>query len=397
MLNSVEIAKAGMAAKSVSIAENAFANTKNAVEAPATQNLQTVTLGNITAGEANATLTIAQEAFWGGTVADKTVTIGTIKDNGTKTTTVEIADNAFVGQSLKTVGIDDMAATKIEIGENAFANKKNTDGDSATQNLQFVTLGNITAGTAASTFEAKKEAFWGGNVAAKSVTVGNITSDKLDAIFGEAAAEGKQLTNVKIGNMTANSVAIGASAFSGGQLVNVDLGDMTATTLTVGEKAFANSNENDVLNETIKIGELKTANFTAEKAIQGPTKATSTYAVEIKSITGAITVPANTFVAPEKGTASYTVKGDLAAATTANIVAGAFAGSQDTDGNNTTDVKFQGDYNDDFVAGTFTNVNSVDIAVAADGSAKNMTAATGRLAAFADAKTVFVGNIAADK
>jgi hypothetical protein len=399
-LKSVEFAKLGMSASSITVEQNAFANVKNGLEAPATQNLQTVTLGNITASnEADATLLVYPEAFWGGNVADKTVTIGTISDKATDTkhtTSVTIYDNAFAGQSLKTVGIGDMSATKIEIGENAFANKKNTEADAVAQNLQTVTLGNITAGNGASTFEAKKEAFWGGKTAAKSVTVGNITDGTapatLTASFGEAAAAGEQLTNVKIGNMTATSVAIGEVAFSGAQLINVDLGDMTAATLTVGANAFANSNENDVLNETIKIGELKTANFTAAKAFQGPTKAGSSYAVKIKSITGDIIVPENTFVAPAIATAaSYTIEGEVSGINNANIIHDAFCGSKDAEGNNITVVKIQGDYKKSFEWQRFNKVDSVEVAVAADGKAMDIADKLW-LNAFEGAKTVIIGN-----
>ena len=416
-LNEVKIGD--MAADAITISENAFANKKYATPTPlpdpTTQNLKSVTLGNITASNiADADVDIKAAAFWGGTVNDKVVTIGTINDNFAATpatkTSVTIGDDAFVGQSLKTVtiGAAGMQAFKIEFGENAFSNATKAELAStvpATQNLQTVTLGYIKAGAANSTFEAKQGAFWGGNVAAKTVTIGDITDNGtfsiMTATIADKVAEAEQLTSVKIGNMTANNVTIGKNAFSGKMLKTVELGDMTATILNVDDYAFASANANpdEALDETVTIGELKTANFTGstnQKAFQGPQADGSSLSVSIKSITGPATVPANTFVAPAKGTATYVVKGDVAVGSTANIAAGAFVGSQNADATkNTTTVKFQGDYNDDFKAGAFTNVDNVEIAVADDGSAKNMTATNGRIAAFEGARTVAVGNVPA--
>ena len=300
-----------------------------------------------------------------------------------------------------------MSAKKIEFGENAFSNATKAELAGtvpALQHLNKVTLGNITAGNGASTFDAKKGAFWGGTVASKTVKIGDITDGTavgatMTATIADQVAEADKLFHVTIGNMTATSVAIGKNAFSGKMLQTVKLGDMKATTLTVNDYAFANVNTEDVLNETVTIGELETADFSGtanQKAFQGPKADGSSLSVSIKSITGAAKVPANTFVAPAKGTATYVVKGDVAAGSTANIVAGAFVGSQNADATkNTTTVKFQGDYNDDFVIGAFTNVDNVEIAVADDGSAKNMTATTGRIAAFEGARTVAVGNVPA--
>ena len=380
-----------MAATAINIDENAFANMKQGATVPTTQNLQSVTLGNITASNvADAALTVKAAAFWGGNVADKVVTIGTIKDKASTTkhtTTVVVGDDAFAAQSLKTVtigatiGANGMSATKIEFGENAFANatKAELAAAPASQNLQTVKLGNITAGNAASTFEAKKAAFWGGNVAAKSVTVGTITdattTATLTATFGDQVAQAEKLQSVEIGDMTATSLTIGTSAFSGKDLTTVQLGDMTAPTLTVGASTI-----------------------TTPDAFKGPQGEGSALNVTIDEISGAATIPASTFVAPAKGTSSYVVEGDLAASTTTNIAAGAFVGSQNsTLTKNTNTVKFQGDYNEDFKAGTFTNVDDVEIAVAADGSAKEMNAATGCIGAFAGARLVTVGNIPSGK
>ena len=400
-----------MAATAINIDENAFANMKQGATVPTTQNLQSVTLGNITASNvADAALTVKAAAFWGGNVDDKVVTIGTIKDKASTTkhtTTVVVGDDAFAAQSLKTVtiGANGMSATKIEFGENAFANATKAElaaAAPASQNLQTVALGNITAGNAASTFEAKKGAFWGGNVAAKSVTVGTITDATpatLTATFGDQVAQAEKLQSVVIDDMTATSLTIGTSAFSGKDLTTVQLGDMTATTLAVGASAFANVNTEDALAETITIGEIGAGlTITTPDAFKGPQGEGSALNVTIDEISGAATIPASTFVAPAKGTSSYVVEGDLAASTTTNIAAGAFVGSQNsTLTKNTTTVKFQGDYNEDFKAGTFTNVDSVEIAVAADGSAKEINAATGRIGAFAGARIVTVGNIPTGK
>ena len=412
-----------MAAKAITINQNAFANKKyatpTALPDPAAQNLQSVTLGNITASNiADAVVDIKAAAFWGGNVNDKVVTIGTIKDKATTTqhtATLTIGDDAFVGQSLKTVtiGAEGMSATKIEFGENAFSNATQAELAAtvpATQNLQTVKLGNITAGNGVSTFEAKKGAFWGGNVAAKSVEIGTITDASttatMTANIRTQAAEAEQLTSVKIGNMTATSVAIEDKAFEGNQLQTVELGDMTAATLKVGEYAFANiNNAGDVLTENVTIGELKTADFTSTnaRAFQGPQADGSALNVTIAKISAAPTIIANTFVAPAKGTATYIVEGDVAAGSTANIVAKAFVGSQEnvlTPVKNTTTVKIQGDYNEAFKSQTFTNVDEAEIAVGLDANknvvAKNITV-TNNLGTFAGARVITMGNIAAGK
>ena len=409
-LRSVEIG--GMTASSITINENAFANKKTTGVVPTTQNLQSVTLGNITASNiADATVLIEEAAFWGGNVNDKVVTIGTIKDKATTTqhtTSVTINDDAFVGQSLKSVTIGDMAATTISIGENAFSNATKAELAAiapATQNLQTVKLGNITAGNGASTFTASKGAFWGGNVAAKSVEIGDITdaTAAMTAVIADQVAEAEQLTNVKIGNMTATSLAIGKNAFAGNQLQKVELGDMTATTLTVNEYAFANVNTEDALTENVTIGELKTANFTSANAgaFQGPQADGSALKVSIKKITGAPTIVANTFVAPAKGTATYTVLGDVDAGALANVAASSFIGSKEnvlTPVKNTTSVKFQGDFKALWINVGFTNVNDVEIAVDKDGKAKDYN--PGQYASgiwqFSGAKTFKIGNVLAN-
>ena len=422
-LKSVKIGD--MVATAITVEENAFANTKKGVTAPAAQNLQSVELGNITApANNNATLEFKAAAFWGGTVNDKVVTIGTIKDNTVtdKTTSLTIGDDAFAAQSLKTVTIaaDGMAATKIEFGENAFANATKAELAGtvpATQNLQTVTLGNITTGDAGTsttpasyTFEAKKGAFWGGNVAAKTVKIGTISNfndnNTLTATFGDQVAQADQLTNVEIKDMTAKSVAIGKSAFSGLQLVKVDLGAMTAATLTVDDQAFANTNTTDVLTENVTIGELKTADFTGttnQRAFLAPQADGSALNVSIAKISGAVKIPANTFVAPAKGIASYIIKGDVDAGTTTNIAASAFIGAKDAADatKNATSVKIQGDYKASLTSGTFTNVEDAEIAVGIDATtnkavAKNITVSA-NYGAFAGTRLFTFGNVLAGK
>ena len=414
-----EVVIGDMAADAITISENAFANKKYATPTPlpdpTTQNLKTVTLGNITASNiADADVDIKAAAFWGGNQSAKVVTIGTIKDKSSTTlhtTSVTIGDDAFVGQRLETVtiGKDGMSATKIEFGENAFSNATKAELAGtvpALQHLNKVTLGNITAGNGASTFEAKKGAFWGGTVASKTVTIGDITDGTaagatMTATIADQVAEADKLFHVTIGNMTATSVAIGEKAFSGKMLQTVELGDMTATTLTVNDYAFANVNTEEALNESVTIGELKTADFTGgtnKKAFQGPQVDGSSLSVSIKSITGAVKVPANTFVAPAKGIATYIVKGDVAAGALANVLAGSFVGSKNADASkNTTSVKFQGDFKSVWANVGFTNVNDVEIAVAADGAAKDYnpgTLATG-IWQFSGAKTFKIGNVVA--
>ena len=405
---------ADMAAKHVEIQKNAFANmtTHNWAPVPAKQYLQTVTFGKV----ANTKLTIAEKAFWGGTEGDKAVTFGDIYDTVLGDAEVTIGQDAFVATSLKSVEIGDMAAKKIAIDACAFSNAtyaQLTLGQvPAKQNLQTVSLGNISAGRAHATFTAATAAFAGGNVAAKTVTIGDITDNgnyTMTATFAPAVAYADELATVTIGNMTSAAVAIGKSAFSGKQLTTVTLGDMKANDLTIADGAFANINTTDALTETVSIGEMKTVKFQDDnvvlpivpaitnRAFQGPQVAGSTLNVSIKEISGGITVPAETFVAPAKGTASYTILGDVADGASAAIATTAFVGSkenvQGVPVNNTTSVKIQGNYNDIMnVKNTFTNVKDLDIAVAADGTAKNVNVNL-YLRTFGGAENVTVGNL----
>lgn len=360
-----------VSATNVSIQEGAFAG----------KSLKTVTIGNITASANDATIfAVSENAFNGGEVNAKTVTIGEIKDSA-KELTVSFGESAFAGDKLTTVSIaEKSAADPTKVG--TIGAKSVTVGSKAFQgkSLKTVTLGNITAGVADATFTVNTNAFQGGEVAEKAVVIGDITDGTytLTATIGDNAFAGKMLNSVKIGNMTATSIAIS------------------------GNKAFANQNNEAAMTETITIGEIGAGlNITGTYVFQAPAFDGSALNVTIDKIGGAATIPANTFVAPVKGTASYTVKGDVVAGALANVAAGAFAGSKEnvvTPVKNTTSVKFQGDYNDEFTVATpvFTNVNDVELAVASDGSAKNYNV-EGKLKFFGDAKKVTIGNIPTGK
>lgn len=354
-----------IAAKSVTIEQNAFQG----------KSLETVTLGKISASaNDNSAIHIHENAFQGGEVNNKTVTIGEITDDATKTLSITFDKNAFAGEKLQTVEVakgSSIHAASVSIEEGAFQGKS----------LKTVTLGNITAGAADATFTVKANAFQGGEVENKAVVIGNITDNgtkKLTATIGDNAFAGKMLNSVKIGNMTATSIAI-----SGGS-------------------AFANQNETDAMAETVEIGEINAGLvISGAKVFQGPQADGSALTASFDKISGAATIPASTFIAPNKGTAAYTVKGDVAAGALANVAASAFVGSKEnvvTPVKNTTSVKFQGDYLDEFAVAdpVFTNVNDVELAVAADGSAKSYNV-EGNLKFFGDAKTVTIGNIPATK
>ena len=394
-----------IAAQTVTIGNQAFKG----------MNLQKVKLGNIAASRAdNATVIINQEAFQGGEEttkhkAVKTVEIGTIKDYiGTpanKYLDLTINQDAFAAELLKSVTIKDMAAQTVNVGLRAFRGKY----------LQTVDLGNIAASTGfASAVTFGVNAFQGGEVAAKTVKIGNITNSgtpvkNLTAIINATAFAADSLKSVQVGNMTANSLTIGLSAFAGKALTSVNLGNMTAATLNItGNTAFANVNDDpeDAQVETVTIGELGAGlNITGTNVFQGPQAAGSELNVTIAKFTGAATIPANTFVAAQKGATTYTVTGDVTAGSLANVATNAFIGSKENISGapvkNTTDVWFKGNYNDDFAAADiFTNVNDVKIAVANTSgtktSAKTYNVA-GNLRAFKGAKFVTVGDIPTGK
>ena len=360
-----------ISASTVTIAQNAFQG----------KSLETVSIEGITAyAKDNSVVSIADNAFQGGEVNNKTVTIGQIADNNTNTLGITIGQYAFAGEKLQTVEIakgKSIAANTVNIKKGAFQGKS----------LKTVTLGKITATKTNATVAIGEDAFQGGEVENKTVTIGDIVNNKvggttytLDATIAKNAFSGKLLETLNIGNMTANSIAIS------------------------GDYAFANlSTITDAdMTETVTIGELGAGlTITGNDVFQGPKADDSELHVTIDKIGGAATIPANTFVAPVKGKASYTVKGDVVAGALANVAAGAFVGSKEnvvTPVKNTTSVKFQGDYLDEFVvaAPVFTNVNDVELAVDKDGNAKNYNV-LGNLKFFGDAKKVTIGNIPATK
>ena len=383
------------------IADNAFKSS----------GLTSVEFGNITTPYAlNSNFTIGQNAFASAFLiavpepAAKTVKFGNISENNVGQMTFLVDDQAFKAESaLSSVEFGNITAKAATIDVNAFD----------CQGLKTVKLGDITASAnAASTFDINANAFFGGNVAAKTVEIGKIQNNaapqNLTATIGMNAFQADSLASVTIGDMTANSLTINGWAFEGKALTSVQLGKMTATTLAIpGINAFANVNNVDALIENITIGEIGAGlNITGANVFQGPQVDGSALNVTIAKLGGAATIPANTFVAPGKGTASYTITGDVVAASTANIAAGAFFGSREnipTPVENTTSVWVKGDYNADFVADAFLNVNDVTLAVNVDENDPNNYInvkkynVNGSLEAFQGAKYVVVGDMPATK
>lgn len=393
-----------------------------AAEAFRSSGLSSVQFGNITTPlNLNSAVTIGQNAFASAFIVGvpepeaKTVKFGTISENRTGTTanqmTFHIFDGAFTAESLKEVEFDAITAYDVDIDGRVVPAPGIDKGAFESQNLQKVKFGNIIASRySASTFDIADNAFLGGNVAAKKVEIGNIANNtsNLTATIGANAFQADSLQSVKIGDMTANSLTIAAQAFEGKALTTVSLGKMTAATLNInGNNAFANANNVDALIENITIGEIGAGlNITGANVFQGPQVAGSELNVTIAKLGGAATIPANTFVAPGKGTASYTITGDVVAASTANIAAGAFVGSKEnipTPVENTTSVWVKGDYNEDFVADAFLNVNDVTLAVSVDENDPNNYInvkkynVNGSLEAFQGAKYVVVGDMPATK
>lgn len=368
--------------------------------------LTSVEFGDITTPYAlNSNFTIGERAFASAFLiavpepAAKTVKFGNISENNVGQMTFLVDDFAFSAESaLSSVEFGNITAKAATIDINAFD----------CQGLKTVKLGDITASAnAASTFDINANAFFGGNVAAKTVEIGKIQNhpapavQNLTATIGMNAFQADSLASVTIGDMTANSLTINGWAFEGKALTSVQLGKMTAATLAIpGNFAFANVNNDDALIENITIGEIGAGlNITGANVFQGPQVDGSELNVTIAKLGGAAIIPAGTFIAAPKGEANYTISGDVAAGSTANIVAGAFVGSQEnipTPVENTTTVTVKGNYNADFAVGTFTNVNEAIIAV--DGTtAKEYGVAAGELGAFDGVKVVTVGNIAAGK
>jgi hypothetical protein len=370
--------------------------------------LSSVEFGNITTPYAvNSTVTIGVDAFASAFTVGvsepeaKIVKFGNISENNAGQMTFTIRDGAFRAVSLKEVEFKNITATDVDIeGTGVGAN-----GAFTSQNLQKVKFGNITASSnVASTFDIDNGAFAGGNVAAKTVEIGNIVNSaaqNLVANIGNFAFQADSLASVKIGNMTANTININMFAFAGQALASVTLGNVGAGVATVGGFSFANTNGADAMTETITIGNLAAANFAGGNVFRGPQAEGSALNVTIKAITGAVTIPANTFEAPlaADGTASYIIEGNVGAGFLANIAQNAFIGAEKyvlgAPVDNATTVWFQGNYADDFAAEEiFTNVKDLKIAVAADGTAKTYGVA-GNLAAFQGAQTVTIGDMPA--
>lgn len=372
--------------------------------------LTSVEFGAITTPYAvNSTFTIDDDAFRSAHIvgvaepAAKTVTFGNISETNAGQMTFHIGDNAFEAESaLSSVIFGTITAADVDIDGGAFT----------CEGLKTVTLGDITASAnVASTFDIAANAFKGGKVAAKTVTIGKIQNNAapqdLTANIKASAFAADSLASVTIGDMTAKSLTIAAQAFEGKALTSVQLGKMTAATLAIsGNNAFANVNDEDALIENITIGEIGAGlNITGANVFQGPQVAGSELNVTIAKLGGAITaIPTNTFKAAAKGEANYTITGDVVAGSTANIAAGAFAGSQENilvPVENTTTVTVKGNYNADFVAGTFTKVNEAIIAVnfrkAENDTIVNEYGVVGDLGAFDGVKYVTVGNIATTK
>ena len=365
--------------------------------------LTSVEFGNITTPYGlNSTFTIDDDAFRSAHIvgvaepAEKKVKFGNISETNVGQMTFLIDQFAFEAESsLTEVEFGTITAKDVDINQFAFN----------CVSLKKVKIGDITASAnAASTFDIAANAFLGGNVTAKTVEIGKIQNNaapqNLTATIGANAFAADSLQSVKIGDMTANSLTIGASAFEGKALTSVELGKMTATPLTInGNFAFANVNNEDALTENITIGEIGAGlNITGANVFQGPQVDGSVLNVTIAKLGGAAIIPAGTFIAAPKGEANYTISGDVAAGSTANIVAGAFVGSQENilvPVENTTTVTIKGDYKADFADGTFTNVNEAIIAV--NGTTAKAYDVAGELGAFAGAKLVTVGNIATGK
>lgn len=394
-----------------------------AAEAFRSSGLSSVQFGNITTPlNQNSSVRIGQNAFASAFIVGvpepeaKTVKFGTISENRTGATvnqmTFHIFDGAFTAESLKEVEFGAITAFDVDIdGRVALAPGINK-GAFESANLQKVKFGNITASRYSNSFfDIADFAFNDGKAAAKKVEIGNIVDNTstMTATIGASAFAADSLQSVKIGDMTANSLTIAAHAFEGKALTSVNLGKMTATTLAItGDNAFANVNNDDALTENITIGEigggLDLTTAPAANTFRGPQAAGSELNVTIAKLAGAAKIAANTFVAAAKGTANYTISGDVVAGSTANIAAGAFVGSKENilaPEENTTTVTVKGNYNADFVPGTFTKVNEAIIAVnfrkAENDTIVNEYGVAGDLGAFDGVKYVTVGNIATTK
>lgn len=389
-------------------------------EAFRSSGLSSVQFGNITTPlNLSSAVTIGQNAFASAFIPGvsepeaKTVKFGTISENRTGATanqmTFHILDGAFAAESLKEVEFGAITAFDVDIDGRVAAAPGINKGAFESANLQKVKFGNITASRYSnSTFDIAANAFYDGQAAAKKVEIGNIVDNTstMTAVIGANAFEADSLSEVKIGNMTATAVTIGVSGFSGKALTKVELGNIGAG-VTINDLAFANTNTTEALTENVTIGTLAAATFVDTNvdgfsyAFKGPQFEGSALNVTIGAISGAATLLAKTFVAPEaaSGIATYTVSGNVTASLNApeNTFIGAQKYELGAPVENTTNVWFKGNYTSELAnKGVFTNVNDLKIAVAnEDGdaaSAKNYGVA-GDLKAFKGAKTVTIGDV----
>lgn len=389
-------------------------------EAFRSSGLSSVQFGNITTPlNLNSAVTIGQNAFASAFIPGvsepeaKTVKFGTISENRTGATanqmTFHILDGAFAAESLKEVEFGAITAFDVDIDGRVVAAPGINKGAFESANLQKVKFGNITASRYSnSTFDIADFAFNDGKAAAKKVEIGNIVDNTstMTAVIGANAFEADSLSEVKIGNMTATAVTIGVSGFSGMALTKVELGNIGAG-VTINDEAFANTNNTDALTENVTMGTLAAATFVDTDgngfsyAFKGPQFEGSALNVTIGAISGAATLLAKTFVAPEaaSGIATYTVSGNVTASLNApeNTFIGAQKYELGAPVENTTNVWFKGNYTSELAnQGVFTNVNDLKIAVAnEDGDAASAMnyGVAGDLKAFKGAKTVTIGDV----
>lgn len=195
---------------------------------------------------------IGKKAFAGGADGE-TVEFGAISESGTGGLGFAIRTSAFAADGLKSVKFATIDATNVTIAEGAFQSKS----------LESVEFGAITASpNASSIVQISKNAFQGGETAAKNVKFATIKdysgSTKHDLTFNalETAFAADMLTTVEIGDMEAKTVTVGKSAFEGKSLTYVKLGNIKAgwavSTASFGEKAFYGGDTE----KTVEIGTI---------------------------------------------------------------------------------------------------------------------------------------------
>lgn len=381
-------------AANVAIGSNAFASIMT------TEQAKTVEFGDIdraaTAAANTLNVAIAPNAFQYGV---KTVKFPKITAQG-----FLIGANAFESDYLETVEFGNITSNNVYVGQDAFLGKVGAATYSA------VTIGNIAPLTANAIITIDQRAFQGGEKAVKignltksttpaytldvtfdqdafkgtkTVEIGNVKSSLFEA--GVDAFAGAKLESVKIGEFDCASYEIKAGAFQGGKLASVELGDLKsgATKATIAANAFKCDNATDVIDETIKLGNLNSTKLDiALDAFQGPQKDGSKYTLTIGNIAAKPqAIVAGAFKAAPKGEANITIGNVIADVST--VAAAAFQGSQEniaTPVENTTTLNV-GNLDYAFNDGAFTNINNVTM--------KNVNALV-EVGAFAGAATVTV-------